>query len=212
MESQKDQLEALKEIRSIMEKSSKFISLSGLSGVFIGIVALIGAAVAYGFLINDPSREYFESVYGTRGPLELNTIIFILLDAVAVLVVSILIGYFLTRKKAAETGQKMFDHVGKRLFMSMIIPLATGGLICLIMLFHGIVSMLAPLTLVFYGMALLNGSYYTLKEIRYLGISEIILGLIAFLAIGHGLLFWAIGFGVLHIAYGIYMYNKYDRK
>lgn len=212
MENSNEQLAALRDIRSIMEKSSKFVSLSGLSGVFVGIIALIGAVVAYSFLLNDPSREYFESVYNVNGPLELDTILFIVADAFAVLILAAITGYYFTQRKAKKLGQKIFNSVGKRMFFSMIIPLFTGGLICLIMLYYGLVFMLAPLTLVFYGLALLNGSYYTLPEIKYLGISEIILGLLSFFFIGYGILFWSIGFGILHIAYGIYMHNKYDKK
>jgi hypothetical protein len=44
-----------------------------------------------------------------------------------------------------------------------------------------------------------------------LGICEIGLGLIASIYMGYGLLFWAVGFGVLHIIYGIVMYMKYER-
>jgi len=67
----------------------------------------------------------------------------------------------------------------------------------------------APLTLIFYGLALVNASKYTLSEIRSFGIAEIVLGLIAMAFIGYGLLFWAIGFGLLHIIYGIIMHVRY---
>jgi hypothetical protein len=69
----------------------------------------------------------------------------------------------------------------------------------------------APACLVFYGLALIQGSANTFDEIRYLGFSEIILGLISASVPGYGLVFWAIGFGVLHIIYGVIMYNKYDK-
>jgi hypothetical protein len=66
--------------------------------------------------------------------------------------------------------------------------------------------------LIFYGMALLNGSKYTYHEIRALGILEVLLGLIASMNLGHGLLFWALGFGVLHIIYGVLVWYRHERK
>ena len=41
--------------------------------------------------------------------------------------------------------------------------------------------------------------------------AEVVLGMISLSALQYGLLFWALGFGVLHIAYGTYMYLKYEK-
>jgi hypothetical protein len=95
--------------------------------------------------------------------------------------------------------------------INLAIPLAVGGIFCAILLYHGIVYLMAPAMLIFYGLALVNGSKYTLTDIRYLGLSEIVLGVFAAFFIGYGLLAWAIGFGVLHIVYGTLMYYKYER-
>ena len=65
--------------------------------------------------------------------------------------------------------------------------------------------------LLFFGLALLNASKYTFGEIKILGISEIILGLVSMYWTSLGLLFWAIGFGLFNIIYGVYMYVKYER-
>ncbi|UTW60742.1 hypothetical protein KFE98_11855 [bacterium SCSIO 12741] len=212
MASEQEHLEALHDIREMMEKSTKFISLHGLSGVFIGILALVGAGVAYWFLLNDPSRDYFNSPYNVKGPLTYHTIGFILADAVVVLVGALLISFFYTARKAKKTGQSLFDKAALQVFYNMIIPLGTGGILCLILLFKGMIFMLAPLTLIFYGVALVGASSHTVKEIRFLGICEIIMGLLAIIIAGEGLLFWALGFGVLHIIYGIVMHRKYDRQ
>ena len=114
-------------------------------------------------------------------------------------------------RKAKRKGLPVWDSTAKRLLLNLLIPLATGGLFCLVLLYHRQVGMIAPATLIFYGLALLNASKYTLNDIRYLGILEIIIGLIASVYIGYGLLFWAVGFGVLHIVYGIVMYSKYEK-
>ena len=69
----------------------------------------------------------------------------------------------------------------------------------------------APASLIFYGISLVNASKYTLTDIRYLGVMEIILGLINTQFIDYGLYFWATGFGLLHIIYGAMMWWKYER-
>ena len=92
-----------------------------------------------------------------------------------------------------------------------MIPLITGGLFCLALLYHGLAGLVAPATLVFYGLALVNASKYTLHDIRNVGYCEIVLGLASLFFLGYGLEVWVIGFGILHIIYGSLMYWKYER-
>ena len=94
---------------------------------------------------------------------------------------------------------------------SLCVPLIVGGLFCFILWYHGLVMLIAPTTLIFYGLALLNTSSYTLIEVRYLALAEILLGLLAALMLDSWLVLWAIGFGVLHIVYGTFMYMKYEK-
>ena len=203
MDSQ-EHLKAITDIRTMMERSSRFISLSGLSGVCAGIFALCGAAVAYIKL---------NSFNGTYERFELkNTIIYLLLVASVVLTLSVATGIALTVRNSKKKGVKIWDATIKRLLINLMIPLMAGGFFCLSMLYHGFVGFVAPATLIFYGLTLINASKYTLNDIRYLGICEIILGLMASVYIHNGLLFWAVGFGVLHIIYGTVMYFKYERN
>lgn len=212
MNSQNEHLETLNEIRSIMERSTKFISLSGLSGVAAGIAALIGAGMVYLYLGTSPFSEaphYYVKAIGME-KWGLNYLQFFLLDALLVLLSALGMGYYFTNRRAKQKGQKMWDATSLRLGINMFIPLAAGGLFCLALIYHGFVGLVAPSTLLFYGLALVNASKYTLNDIRNLGLCEITLGLIAMVFIGYGLEFWAIGFGVLHIVYGVMMYNKYE--
>lgn len=200
-------LETLREIRELMEKSSRFISLSGLSGVFAGLFALVGAACAFLILQADP---FSHTDYATHS--DQRTLLLLLLDCVIVLVASLTVAVILTTRQARRKGQIAWGSTAKRLLLNLFIPLATGGIFCLALLYHGQIGLIPPAMLVFYGLSLLNGSKYTLHDIRYLGVSEILLGLIAMFFTGYGLLFWAIGFGVLHIAYGTVMYRKYEKN
>ena len=129
-----------------------------------------------------------------------------------VLILALVVGVFFTVQKARRQGQTVWNTVSKRLVSSLFIPLAAGGIFCLGMLYHGQIWLVFPATLIFYGLALLNASRYTVRDLHYLGVSETILGLIAVFWTNHSLLTWALGFGVLHILYGTSMYMKYDRK
>jgi hypothetical protein len=194
----------LHEIRNMMDRSSKFISLSGMAGIAAGIFALAGAYFAYTTVYKQ--QDYLNY---RRADLSNESVFTLMTIAVAVLILSVGAGIFFTHRRSKKVNQSLWDAQAKRLISNLMIPLAAGGILCLILLSKGFVGLVAPLTLVFYGLALVNASKYTLTEIRSLGIVEIILGLLACQFIGYGLLFWVIGFGVLHIVYGIAMYSKY---
>lgn len=202
-------LEAIQDIRNMMKKSTRFLSLSGLSGVFAGIFALVGAFVAHLYLVS----IYNNSVNSNMGVLDRNEIYlnFILIAAV-VLMLSISIAYFFSNRKAKREGNNLFDHTAVRVLINLCIPLFAGGLFCLALLYHGAIVFIAPCMLLFYGMALINASKYTYDDIRYFGICEIVLGLINAFNLGNGLLYWSLGFGVLHIVYGAVMWFKYEKK
>lgn len=210
--SQHQHLETLSEIRSLMERSSRFISLSGLSGVAAGIAALIGAAMVYVYLEISPfnSEHIYYITARSASKWGMDYITFFLLDATVILLAAFASGIFFTRKRAKQKGQKIWDALTRRLLINIAIPLGAGGLFCIALFYHGYIGLIAPATLVFYGLALINASKYTLPDVRFLGISEVILGIIALFNLGYGLEFWAIGFGILHIIYGILMYNKYE--
>lgn len=211
MNSTKEHLDTLQEIRNLMEKSSRFISLSGLSGVFAGLYALAGAAAAYYYLnlgLLEPS--YYEYLY-KDGNVNTDFVRFFLADAIAVLCAALATGIFLTTRNAKKQGLPIWSNTSKRLLISMAIPLVAGGLFCLALLVHHVFALIAPATLIFYGLALINGSKYTLRDVYYLGLCEVVLGIAGAFLVGYGLLIWAIGFGVLHIIYGTVMYYKYER-
>ncbi len=201
---QQKYLDDLKDIKDIMNRSSRFISLSGLSGVAAGICALVGAYVAYRTVY--AGQDYLGYRQADLSSGNLTTLLLI-----AILTISLAAGFgiFFTTHKAKKDNQKLWDMQTKRLLLNLLIPLVTGGVLCLMLLLKGYIGFLAPLTLIFYGLALVNASKYTFSELRSLGILEVILGLLAMHYIGYGLLFWSVGFGLLHIIYGIIMQVRY---
>jgi hypothetical protein len=202
--------ETLKDIKQMMERSSRFISLSGLSGVAAGAVALAGVWAAFRIL-----KSYYGS-YNSRGFFSGDDFsglkIRLLGLAAVVFAAAFASSFYFTWRRAKKQGVSLWGPVSKRLFWNMSVPLIAGALFILAMLRYDDWRYVSSASLIFYGLALLNASKYTLTDIRYLGYCEIILGLVNMFYIGSGLYFWAAGFGVLHIVYGIVMWNKYERN
>jgi hypothetical protein len=202
-------LEAIQDIRKMMQRSSRFISLSGLSGIAAGFWALAGAAIAYKW-INDYYVDYNELGYAGSSFNDLKNRLFLL--AIGVLGLSLFSAFYFTWRKTEKDKVSLWNHTSKLMTINMIIPLVSGGIFILTMLQYDEWRFVAPACLIFYGLALVNASKYTLSEIRYLGLLQIVLGLINTQFINKGLIFWAIGFGLLHILYGFSMWWKYERN
>lgn len=208
-----DHLKTLTDIRSIMERSTRFISLSGLSGVGAGLCALIGASIAFYYIGKEPfagHQLYYETTK-TSYRWGMSFYQFFLLDGALVLISALTCGIFFTTRKAKRKGQKIWDRLTLRLLVNLAIPLFAGGIFCYALFTYRVIGLIAPATLIFYGLSLVNASKYTLRDLKYLGLLEIGLGLIALFNVGYGLEFWTLGFGVLHIVYGAYMWWKYER-
>ncbi len=198
--SNSEHIKAIHEIRKMMHKSARFLSLSGLSGLFAGSYALIAAFIAFQKLgVNNDYKSFGESLN------------FYLGLAAITLIMAFLTAFYFTRRKAIKDGVTVWNETVKHATINLFIPLVTGGIFILALLNLELYGLLAPACLIFYGLALVNVSRYTFDEIRQLGLLEIALGLANCFFIGYGLLFWAIGFGILHISYGIYMYYKYEK-
>jgi hypothetical protein len=193
-------------IRAAMERSVKFLSLSGLSGVMAGLYALAGTSLTYYLLYYPNSPVGFEFSYLNQS----QVIIQLVAIAAIVLALSILTAILMSYRKAKRSGTGIWNKTSKALVFLLSVPLVTGGILILILLAHNNFGMVAPACLIFYGLALVNAANITVTEIRYLGFLEILLGLAAALLPGYGLILWAVGFGVLHIVYGAVMHYRYD--
>ncbi|HLX92243.1 MAG TPA: hypothetical protein VKR32_11195 [Puia sp.] len=212
MRSKEESLDALQDIRKMMERSSRFISLSGWSGISAGICALLGAWFGYGVLARtggeSVSASSRTSQVGLSSMGEIQQLLLIGRLTFAAAAVSAFIFTYIRSKKNAIP---MWGLTAKRLLINTMVPMIVGGLVILRMMQTGYYDLVGSCSLVFYGLALVNASKYTLNEIRYLGYAELALGLIDLWQRGYGLLFWALGFGVLHIIYGTMMWWKYER-
>ncbi|MCZ8229255.1 hypothetical protein [Flavobacterium sp.] len=197
--------EDLVHIRSMMERSSRFISLSGLSGVFAGLSALLGGVYVYQ-LFKANGIEYFEDnnqLYSASLITEL------ILTAFVILFFALAFGVFFTVRKSKKLNLPIWTSATKNMLFNLAIPLIAGAIFCFALIYHQLFVLVAPSTLIFYGLALLNAEKYTYSDIKYLGFSEVILGSVALFFLGYGLVFWILGFGILHIFYGLLLFKKY---
>jgi hypothetical protein len=210
MKTNSDSVEDIKTIRKIMEESSRFLSLSGLSGVFAGGFAITGALVAHFFILKNESINYNEFLKSLSVKETQAVLWQLIADAALILVLSILSALYFSLKKAKRDGKYFWTPLSKRLFINLLIPLSSGGIFIIILIVQSHFQLIVPGLLIFYGLALVNAGKFTYGEIFYLGILEIITGLVsAFFPIAY-ILFWIFGFGILHIVYGVVMYRKYE--
>ncbi|MBP6686494.1 MAG: hypothetical protein KA160_01445 [Lacibacter sp.] len=219
MSSQNQTLETIQDIRNMMDRSSRFISLSGLSGIAAGLCALTGAWFAYDVIETSGGSAVrkaglISDSYSHDGMGMLRSFMGHRLFTIAMLtlVFAIVLAVFFTYLRSKKQGVPVWGASARRLVWNVALPVAAGGLFLLKLIEAGVFGLIAPGCLIFYGLALVNGAKYTIGEIRFLGYAMIALGLINCWFPGYGLYFWATGFGLLHIIYGIMMWSKYERQ
>jgi hypothetical protein len=210
MENNDNTAEDLKTIRKMMEESTRFLSLSGLSGIFAGLFASAGALIAWFVILNQGAISYEKALEVFTGSDTASIGWLLITDALAVLFLSIAFSLQLSVKKARTKGKSLWTPVSKRLLINLIIPLVSGGLFIITLLVQGQTLLVIPGLLIFYGLALVSAGKFTYGEVFYLGLLEIITGLFAAFIPAAGIIFWMIGFGLLHVIYGIFMYRKYE--
>jgi hypothetical protein len=198
---------ALTEIKSMMERSTRFLSLSGIAGILAGIYAFVGAGIAYYWIY------YPDTAYGLENsPMDVEELqVNLLAVALVVLILAIGSAYFLSQQKSQRKSQQFRSPASKRFLFALFIPVLAGGLFSFALIHENTYQLIAPATLIFYGLGLINASHFTLGEIRNLGIGQLILGVLGAFFPEFGLICWALGFGVLHVIYGSMMYYRYDR-
>lgn len=203
--------EDIQAIREIMERSSKFMLLNSMAGFFAGTCALIGAALAW-FVVLDSGGIYYDEFLCSVGGAPINSVTIGLgTVALAVLLLAGFAAFYFSYRKALKAGQSFWTSSTKRVLAHLLIPIISGGIFVLILVSRNYLDLTASAMLIFYGFALVNAGKFTSGEIHYLGMTEIVLGLMAGIFVQYGILFWVVGFGVIHLIYGVVMYYRYER-
>jgi hypothetical protein len=171
-------------IRAAMERSSTFTAVPGLGGVVAGIIGLTAAIV--GAMQPTPGRWL-----GTW------------LVAACVAVVVQLVAM---RRKASRAGLTLTGANGRRFALGMAAPLVAGAAITYELWATGDVAALPSAWLLLYGAAVLTGGIVSVPVVRAVGASFMVVGIAAILTpSGWGDAWLAIGFGGLHVGFGIYI-------
>jgi hypothetical protein len=211
MKNDLNSFEDIKVIRKMMEESTRFLSLSGLSGVFAGVVSIIGAYLVYLFILDNGAIEFSTYLSGLTDPNYPVSGWLLIVDALTVLGLAITFALVFSLRKARRDKKKFMTPISLRMLLNLSIPLFTGGVFVIALVLADQLLFIVPCFLIFYGLALVNAGKFTFSEIFYLGLLEIIIGLVALFVPEWGLIFWLAGFGVLHIIYGAAMYRRYER-
>ncbi len=199
-------LRDIAEIRSIMERSTKFISLSGFAGIGAGLVALLGAWAAWMMFTADGVALTHSA---TAADLTPDTRINLILLGVVVLVLALAIAWFFSRRIIRKNAEAVNGTVMRHLVLSFAVPIVVGAIMTLLLFYHGPLWPVVPSMLLFYGLGIFSAGSFTFGEVRTLGVIEILLGLTAAVFPEFGLYFWAAGFGAVHIVYGSLFFRKY---
>lgn len=210
MESKPDYIEDLKVIKKVMEESSRFLSLSGLSGLFAGLIALTGIVVIVFAFLNGSFLLDSGYLSGLNEQESAALKVNLSVASGIVLILAIGVSVYYSYRKASHGGLKIWTPASKRFLINFLVPLITGGIFILILTIQNTWQLIIPAMLIFYGLALVSAGKFTYGELFYLGILEIITGLVSSIFPAYGLFFWCFGFGILHITYGIIMYRKYE--
>lgn len=206
MNSQEQSIQQIQEIKTMMERSCRFISLSGWSGISAGLCGLVGAGLAHRAITSYYANDYLLSFHAASDLF--NSLLSI---AIVVFLSALLLAFIFTFLKSKKQKIKLWDSSAQRLLWNTCLPMLIGGIFILRLVAFNQYDFVASACLIFYGLGLVNGSKYTLSEVRFLGYAELILGIANLFFVKESLLFWTIGFGICHVVYGIAMWWKYER-
>lgn len=175
-------------IRATMERATAFTAVPGWGGVGMGVLALAAAVMAHTRLT--PQEWLFTW----------------LCTAVAGLALG---GWAMTRK-ARRAGTQVFSYSGRRFVLSYLPPLAVGALLTAALVRAGALWALPGSWLLLYGTGVVTGGAFSVRVVPLMGLCFMALGAIALFAPPHwGTPLMAIGFGGLHILFGIVIARKY---
>jgi len=202
MDKKDKHIEDLRAIHNLMERSSIFVNLSGIGAIIVGLCALAGSWFAHRIL-----WQYSLAPY-TLTELKLSLLTLAAIVFFSALGIYVLFVWLRSRQLKA----KFWNATARKISINFGVPFLSGSLVVFHLLTNDYISMVAPVSIIVYGIAVFCASHNSFVESRLLAVLEIALGVVALWFPGQGLWFWMVGFGLLHILYGIVFWFNHERK
>jgi hypothetical protein len=191
--------ENLRVIRQTMERSTKYSTLSGLSGVLIGLAAIAGV-LATNWLTGDAPPG--ASVY--RHPSALALV------WVSVLVMAVAIDFACNKRRAARVGKHVVSPLGAHIVLAALPAFLAGGVLTLFFYQHALLYYVWGVWMLSYGLAISAVGLFSVKPVLALGAAFVLAGAVTLLLpLPYHLYMMALTFGGFHIGYGVVMARKH---
>lgn len=206
--------ETLSDIRNMMERSQKVMFLNGTSGVLVSVWALLGAVMVSGILYGSVWPLWGSTALPLR---EINSERFIWATFFfgCTFIASCITVWLMSKHRAERKGLEFkLDAGAKQLLRTFFTVMIIGGLFCLTPFGNGHWELVPGYMLAFYGLALvvISPMAFRISIIKYFGFIQITVGLAALILPQYGMMFWTIGFCILHFIWGIWFHFVFDRK
>jgi len=181
-------IQNLQYIRETMERAGAFTAVPGWGGILMGVSALMTALLS-GRL---PSRDlWFASWIGEAG-------------------LALAIGGWAMVQKAKAAKSTLFNGAGRKFALNLFPAMIAGGVLTIVLYRQQLFGIMPGVWLLLYGVSVVTGGAFSVKIVPLMGISFMVLGTVALLSpFELANWFMAVGFGLLHIVFGIVIARRY---
>lgn len=181
-------IDNLQFIRETMERSAVFTSVPGYGGALMGATAMGAAIIAY----NQSRVE--------------NWLIVWLVEAV----LAFAIGLFALWQKAKNSNVSLASVPARKFASAFAPPIIAGIILTALFYYRGFYPFLPCVWLTLYGTAVVTGGAFSVRIVPIVGWIFVAFGAVAaFAPSSWGNLLMALGFGVLHIVFGLIVARRY---
>ena len=178
--------EALAYIRQTMESASSFTALSGWGLVAVGVVGLAAAGVAWRSGVPERLSAWLPAA-----------------------VLGVLCSGIANAAKARRLEMPLWTGSLRKVAWVMAPALAAGALMTWALDQAGVRYLMPGMWLALYGAGVTAGGTFSIRAVRWMGIALLLLGALAFVDPRQAIVYLALGFGVLHILFGLYVVRRH---
>jgi hypothetical protein len=181
-------MENLRFIRETMERSTSFTAVPGWGGVAVGFTAMAAAVLAS----EQTNPERWLSLWLLEGAL------------------AFAVGAWAAIRKARAAELSVLTGAGRKFALSLLPPLAAGGLLTAALDRAGLIHILPGVWLLSYGAGVLTAGAFSVRIVPVMGLCFMVAGAAAlFSPASWGNWLLGAGFGGLHILFGMIIARRY---